>query len=156
MQQEHPGGKITAELYFTVFHTGSYAQSLMWTISIIFYHCEFRLGTRTGAAVEFSRARKEQPLITGHEHHITCSLTLLPGVCLTPTWLKNSWRRRSSQGSATSVGCALLEMSPTLIMIIISYARGRKCISHLWSYQKLFWVQITNDVPTSAGSNMHS
>lgn len=36
------------------------------------------------------------------------------------TWLKNSCSRQSSQGSATSMGRASLEMSLTLIRIIIS------------------------------------
>lgn len=49
----------------------------------------------------------------------------------TVTWLKNSCRRHSSQGSETSMGRHSLEMSATFINIIISYMgpptrRGRQ------------------------------
>ena len=45
---------------------------------------------------------------------------LLSGDVSTCTWLKNSCSKQSSQGSATDIGLASLEMSLTFIMIFIS------------------------------------
>lgn len=48
------------------------------------------------------------------------------------TWLKNSCSRQSSQGSATAIGLASLEMSLTFTMIFISWKQERLVRSPLF------------------------
>ena len=47
-------------------------------------------------------------------------------ILIKPTWIKNSCKRQSSHGSATSIGRASLETSDTLIIICINCNKHRK------------------------------
>lgn len=69
------------------------------------------------------------------------------------TWLKNSWRRHSSHGSATSIGRHSFEMSATFNNIIKSWERkiGKKTnhkkpkIKKKTSKEKKLHVSVRNE-----------